>query len=488
MKQKIVITSVMLILLANSAATVSANSSATLMGANEVKRETMLGSPLTTSTTAADHVPDQPVMSAGDQATTGKKLPASFVAARPLVEISRLTLADVQSRAVSDSFNLTLLHLKFFALESKRSDLKMQADRMITRWPMDTYRLPDTPEKIVNHPAYQIPPDATWEQLLWLGPTVETNTVVNGLMSSVTEIVYGMNDMLQAQRNELELTVKQLERDRWNTELDLDEAKEGIKLNITSQYVQLLALREQKKLHEEALQLLHKEYNRLRALQDQGVAAADHMRGLQFKISQQTTEVEVQNMNYRLALLQLCFDLGLRYDPSMVLADVEPVEVRLPPRKQTEEIVTRSHEMKRKWNELKQAWWEQANTKSSNPHGHSYLAANVALTVAQTKQAQVQLIKLIDATYSETDHTYQLYKAAQAEVNEAAANYTVVQRRFQLGSVPSYELNQASFQRQQAEAKLKLLQLQYVMLMSKVGAMEKGYIFASDIAATSKME
>ncbi|MDK8180260.1 hypothetical protein [Paenibacillus sp. UMB4589-SE434] len=457
MNKKTVMALIVLALFANSAATAWAGSS-----------------------TITNNVLDQPVKSSGDQATKDKKLPASFVASRPLVEISRLTLADVQSRVISDSFNLTLLHLKFYALESKRSDLKTQADHMTMSWPMDTYSLPDTPEKILSNSAYQIPPDATPEQLLWLGPTVETNTVVNGLTSSVREIVYGMNDMLQAQRNELELTIKQLERDKWNTELDLDEAKEGIKLKITSQYVQLLSLQEQKKLHEEALQLLNRERKRLLTLQGQGMAAADNMRGLQLKISQQTTEVEVQRINYCLALLQLCFDLGLRYDPAIELEDVEAGEVVLSNRKNTEEILARSYEMKRKWNELKQAWWEQANTKTFNAYGKSYLGATMALTVAQTKQANVQLIKHIDATYSETDHTYQLYKTAQAEANEAAIDYAIVQRRFQLGSVPSHELNQASFQRQQADMKVKLLQLQYVVMRSKVEAMEKGFIFASN--------
>ncbi|MCG7407042.1 hypothetical protein MH117_06395 [Paenibacillus sp. ACRRX] len=457
MNKKTILASIVLALFASSAATAWADSS-----------------------TSINNIPDQPVMSTGDQATKDKKLPASFVASRPLVEISRLTLADVQSRAVSDSFNLTLLHLKFYALESKRADLKTQADHMTISWPMDPYQLPDTPEKILSHAVYQIPPDATPEQLLWLGPTVETNAVVNGLTRSVSEIVYGMNDMLQAQRNELELAVKQLERDKWNSELDLVEAKEVIKLKITNQYVQLLSLQEQQKLHEEALQLLNRERKRLLALQGQGMAATDNMRELQLKISQQTTEIEVQRINYRLALLQLCFDLGIRYDPSIVLADVEAGDVVLPNRKSTEEILSRSYEMKRKWNELKQAWWEQANTKTSNAHGKSYLGAIMALTLAQTKQTNVQVMKHINATYSEADHTYQLYKTAQVEANEAAANYAMVQRCVKLGSMPSHELNQAGFQRQQADMKVKLLQLQYVVMRSKVEAMEKGFIFANN--------
>lgn len=487
MNKKVVMAPLVLALLANSAATAGAGSSP-IQGTIPSSNNAVQGKVMTEGSTVqgkvpTNNIPYQPMMSSGDQATAGKKLPASFVVSRQLAVISRLNLSDVQSRAVTDSFNLTLLRIKLHALESKRADLKTQANRISTSQTINSYTLPDTPEMILGNANYQIPPDAAPEQLYWLGPTIETNTVVNGLMSGVKEIINGMNDLLKSQRNELESAVKQLERDGWNTELDLEEVKEGIKLQMTGQYVQLLSLQEQMKLHEEALQLLNKEQNRLQALQGQGVAATDDSRKLQLEMSKQTGGLEVQRTNYRLALFQLCFDLGIRYDPDMILEAVELDEAALPSRKDTEEILARSYEMKRKWNELKQATWEHGNTKTSNSHGKSYLSANVQLANKQAEQANAQLTKQINATYAEADRACQLYKTAQLEANDAAADYDALQRRFQLGIVPVYDLNQSSYHRQQVDTKVKLLQLQYFAIISKVEAMERGFILAGGTEA-----
>lgn len=138
--------------------------------------------------------------------------------------------------------------------------------------------------------------------------------------------------------------------------------------------------------------------------------------------------------------------------------------------------MARSYEMKRKWNELKQASWEHNNTSTSNSHGKSYLNANVQLATKQTEQANAQLTKYINATYAEADNAYQQYKAAQLEANDAAADYDVLQRRFQLGVVPLHDLNQSSYQRRQTDTKVILLRLQYFAFISKVEAMERGFI------------
>ncbi|UNK16002.1 hypothetical protein MNQ98_15750 [Paenibacillus sp. N3/727] len=476
MYKNAVMASLVLALLATSTATAWADSG-TIQGTISSSNNTVQGEVMTEGSSA------QPVMSSGDQATTGKSLPASFVASRQLAAITRLNLSDVQSRAVNDSFNLALLRIKLHALESKRSDLKTQANRTSTSQTIDSYTLPDTPEKILDNVNYQIPPDAAPEELFWVGPTIETNSVINGLMSGVKEIINGMNNLLKSQRDELGIAVKQLEREEWNTELDLEEAKEGIKLQMTGQYVYLLSLKEQMKLHDEALQLLNKEQNRLQALQEQGVAAADDSRGLQLEMSKQTRELEVQRTNYRLALFQLCFDLGIRYDPDIILEDVALDEVTLPNRKNTEEILARSYEMKRKWNELKQASWEHSNTNTSNSHGKSYLSANVQLATKQAEQANAQLTKHVNGTYVEADNAYQQYKTAQLEANDAAADYDALQRRFQLGIVPLHDLNQSSYQRKQADTKVILLRLQYFTIISKVKAMESGFILAGGTEA-----
>jgi len=428
-------------------------------------------------------IPSQPVMSSGEQATPGKKLPASFVASRQLVAMSRLNLSDVQSRALTDSFNLALLRIKLHALTSKRAELRTQANNISASRPTDSYLLPDTPEKILGNENYQIPPDAAPEQLYWLGPIIEANTVVNGLMSGVKEIINGMNDLLKSQRDELGITVKQLERDGWNTEIELEEAKEGIKLQVTGQYVQLLALKEQMKLHEEALQLLIKEQDRLQAMQVQGVAAADERRGLQLEISKQTRALEVERTNYRLALLQLCFDIGIRYDPDIILDDITLNEVTLPNRKDAAEILARSYEMKRKWNELKQASWEHSNLKTSNSYEKSYLSANVQAANSQSEQVNTQLTKHIQATYAEAENAYQVYKTAQLEASDAATDYDALQRRLQLGIVPLHDLNQSSYKRQQADTKVNLLRLQYFTITCKVEVMERGFILAGGTEA-----
>ncbi|MFD1952757.1 TolC family protein, partial [Paenibacillus thailandensis] len=157
----------------------------------------------------------------------------------------------------------------------------------------------------------------------WLGPVVENNAITNGLMQGMIGMIEGMNGLIASQRNQAEVAAKQMENNRANTELDQAEAKEGIALQMTGQYIQLLGERKQIELLEDYIEVLEGDVAKAEALQQAGMASADDIEQLQRQIAAQKDSLKTVSNNYQLGLVQLSFDLGIAYNPDVSL---EPVE------------------------------------------------------------------------------------------------------------------------------------------------------------------
>lgn len=414
----------------------------------------------------------QAVTEDGKEATTDKRLPSTFVNPRALAELDRLNLQTALSQAIDSSFNLSLLQLKNTALITQQKDYKAQIQGLeyAKRMPIP---LPVTPEGILENKKYLIPADAEPQLLFWMGPVMEINTVFNGLMSAQVE---SMNEMVISQRVQLESAVKKLVHEKLQSALDLEEAVQGTKLQVTGQYIQLLSLKQQAALLKEGLQVLDLELNRQEILVGQGMMTAENYRNLEAERNNQGVELDKMLANYRLGLLQLSFDLGIRYNPSMMMEEIPLPEVKPVIRKSSEDILVHSFELKRLWNTLNQARRDQKFTPTPNAYARESLGQIVQMTEEEIKQTKIQLNQNINAVYAGADDVYRQSLSAQREVDKAAFDFANVNRRFEAGSVPQRDLNNARFMVQQAETKAGLLELQYFGILGKIEAMEKGLI------------
>ncbi|WP_334077678.1 TolC family protein [Paenibacillus sanfengchensis] len=412
----------------------------------------------------------------GHHAETGEKLKTSFVDSGNLVSIKHWDLDTIIKRAIDNSYNLSLLNMKLTALKQNESNLKDQK-KELDKAKMDTgsgsYSLPTNPDEIMK--KYFPPDQMPTEPPLWLGPVIETNTVVNQVMNGVGGIASALNKQLQSQREQLEQGLEKLNTEQSNTLLDLEMAKDGAELQITSQYVQLLSLDKQIELAEQYLELLKRDEHKASVLQEEGLASSETVMNAQRAISDQEEQLESLRANYQLALIQMCFDLGIVYDPEIALEDIEytPQPVT---RKDTEALLENSYDMKKQWNAIVQAKNEEYGTDAANDHQEDYLNTMTRISEQQAEQTRVELSKKISKTYSDADTAYRAYRTAEKDLAEANQDYTHMEARFNNGLVSHYDFYKYGFTLTQQELARDLTRLQVYMANKAAHKMEEGLI------------
>lgn len=404
-----------------------------------------------------------------------------------LEDVTSINLELAQNKAIRDTSNIALLQLKQVALQTKLMDLRNQESKMGNSQGMSSYALPDTVEKILSHPSYQIPEDAQMEQMLWLGPTVEINAVVNSLFSGLQSVVDGMNEMVAAQRAELAASAKQLELDGLNTQIELAEAKEGIKLQITGQYLQLLDLKHQLDLYKVGLELLEYDRDVVATLIEQGMAVDEDFTNIELEWKKTKKDIGIIEKNYQLALLQLSFDLGIRYNPNLVLEEVtiEPTEIE---RKSTEQIFTKLFELNTLKNKLNQSLWELSHTRTTNSYGKDYLTQMVQLDLAQEKIKKKQLTAAIEANYVNAEHAYKQLMFAQLPLQQSLSAYDKQLTRYELGLITIKDVKKANYELEEVKAKQYQALMNYYYSNAKVKAMEQGLIVSTPSLSSDSQE
>ncbi|MFD1954240.1 TolC family protein [Paenibacillus thailandensis] len=405
-------------------------------------------------------------------ATASEPLDPSFVAGGQLEQVSELDLDTALSLATGNSTNLLLLQLKYEALDAKQKDLSSQAEDMETT-DTDPYFLPGSPGEIMS--KYGITGDNP-SDLLWLGPVTENNKVTNQLMAGMVTMADGMNELIASQRNQAEVAAKQMENDKWNTELDQAEAKEGIALKMTAQYAQLLAQRQQIALAEEYSAVLASDLSRALKLQAAGLASGDDIDDLKEASAAQDEQLQTLRNNYLLGLAQLSFDLGIAYNPDLALKDIEFEVPAAAKRTDTETLLAASFEMKRLYNDIAQAEWEQKHTSTQNSAGRKYLAVNVEIARQQAEQAKADLSKQIDAVYTSADNAYLNYASKVRSGKEGLAEYEKMKLRYNGGFISKHDLTKYELQLKQNDTETAVAKLQAFVQTKQVEAMERGFI------------
>ncbi|CAH0121240.1 MULTISPECIES: TolC family protein [unclassified Paenibacillus] len=422
------------------------------------------------SSFAAD---DDNVTRSGYTATTGEQLGSSFVGSgNQLLPLKRLDLDKVLDLALHNSYNLRLLGMKLTALSQKERSLQKQKDKLDdSTIPIGSGSLPATPEELKA--VYGIEDDGETE--LWLGPVSHTNQAVNQVMQGMSGIAAALNQQIASQREQVKLALDQMETEQSDTLIDMEKARTGAQLQITSQYVQLLSLDKQIDLNERYLKVLIGDYDRAVTLKQEAIGSAEDIRAAQRLVRDQEKQLDTLRDNYKLALVQLCFDLGLAYDPEITLQEIsynpEPVT-----RKDTTKILANSYDMKHQWNAVFLANNQEIHTNAPNEDEENYLYTMTRIANVQAEQTSLELSKKISKTYSDAETAYKAYQNAAEDLTDTQVDYANMEVRYKNGFVSRYDFNKYGFTLTQQEAALDLTRLQAFMADQAVKAMEKGLI------------
>ncbi|MFD7523590.1 TolC family protein [Paenibacillus chitinolyticus] len=414
-------------------------------------------------------------------ATTDKPLNKDEIRLPALEKVSKLTLDTVLERTLNNSYNMKLLYLKTAALGSKSSDLKNQSENLYGG-SFEGYKLPASPQDYMTPEAmkkYQIDPTkATPDSFFWIGPVVETNTVLNKVIEGQGQMVNGINQILQAQREQMKTTSHQLDTDMWNNLLQTDEAIEGIKLQVTAQYVQLLGSKKQISLMHEYKGVAEKEMKRAQVLSDAGLASPEDVETARKAVNKIGDDIQTLENNYRLGLVQLCFDIGVEYTPDLLLEEPAAVSENVQPvvKTDTETLLANSFKLKMDHNGIDEAIWQQQNTVTKNTYGGQYQSVNTGIAYQKQEQTKAELVKKIYATYSDAENAYQTVLNEQRNLKDAQADVAKMKIRYENGFVSKHDFDKFSFKLQQAQTTLEGARLKYFALVRKAEAMDRGFI------------
>lgn len=409
----------------------------------------------------------------GKEATLKEVLKDSFIDSGTLMPIKRLDLDKVLKLSLDHSLNYRLLTLKLTAVKLNEGSLKEQQKELnnASGGAGSSYTLPESIEEIQE--KYGEIPE---EMLPSLYPTLETNMVVNQLLNGVGNIADAMNKQLQGQRDQLILALMQIEMEQANTVLDLEEARIGIKLQVTSQYAELLSLDKQRTVAEEYLEVLKADLRKAELLQEMGMTSAVKVTEAQREIQKQEQQLDGLKNKYELALVQFSFDLGIVYDPNIELADLPEFTPQPISQLKRERILEKSFEMKRQWNSIILAKHQESHTRTTNEDQEDLLELNVRIAEQQAEKTRIELNKKIDELYSNADLAYKAYENAVNDYNNAKQDNIHMTKRFDNGLISRHDYDKSAFMLTQQELAKELARIQLYVVERSVDALEEGFI------------
>ncbi|MBP1155368.1 MULTISPECIES: TolC family protein [unclassified Paenibacillus] len=399
----------------------------------------------------------------------------AYVTATALDTVSSIDLPTVLKRALDDSNNLTLLHLKYGALNAKENDLKLQMDSLQGASFPAAY-LPNTPAEMTaatNAQGVQLIP----AENLWIGPmTTVTNHAINQLIQGMGAMNAGMNSMISQQREQMKTAAHQLSTDQRNTLLQQDEAREGIRLQMIAEYVKLLGMKKQIAFMQDYQTMLEKEITKAALFEQQGLASSEDVLTATKALAKHKDDMTVLHQNYRLALLQLSFDIGISYDPNLELREIEILSLNPIVETNTNILLENSYQMKISANNMEEASWQSGYSVSKNVYGEQYLGLNHAIAGTKNSQMQLELTQKIQATYTDVKNAYQSCLAEQRNMEEVKADLDKMKLRYEVGVISHHDLRKFELKIRQSETSLEAAKLKYYVLREKAMAMEKGFI------------
>jgi outer membrane protein TolC len=314
------------------------------------------------------------------------------------------------------------------------------------------------------------------QEELWLGPVSGTNKVINQMLLGQAAMVSKVNDFISAQREQMKSAAHQLESEQKNTLLQTEEAKEGIRLQLTQQYVQLLAYHKQLVLMNEYQQVLDREYKRASLLRTEGLASEEDLRSVTKQLAKYKDDVFSVKNQYQLALVQMSFDLGIKYDPAIVLVDLPTAPISPIAEQDTNTLVQNSYAMKAVNNQLEEAQWQSDTTVTQNVYGDAYLDQQTAIAAVKRSQARIDLSKKVSAVYTEAKQAYEAYLTEERNLADLQADVAKLQARYQYGIVSLHDVQKFTFTLKQGQFALDLARMKYAVLTRKAEAMERGLI------------
>ncbi|MGO4890662.1 TolC family protein [Anaerobacillus sp. MEB173] len=395
-----------------------------------------------------------------------------------------LSLKFVLEKAEEDNSNLLLLQYQWEVLKNQKEQTRSDRDSVQG----DIRELRDEIDKIDNdyndalRDYLQRVSDIETEYgdedskekedaLKELEPLENALTVYNEQKSALIK----QREALETQLDQYAKGIKQLEIEQTKSTIQREEAKEGIKVMVTSNYINLLMIEEQLKLSQQSLDLLNKELKALETHQRVGLASVSDVRKLNREIETRKKEHDKTIRDFQFELAKFTFDLGIpyQYQANMKLKPVTVKVKELQKPKKYETLIHDSFQMQIADQNLYLAQYNYDNTSAYyEREQHRY---NVKIAEEQIKQLEKDLEKKIDTLYYDLDDAIDSYEDAKRNLEYVKQDIQDLATQYRLGLVSKHDYEKAFIEVEQAQFEVAMAEKNYFMMLQLIEAMKKGF-------------
>lgn len=373
--------------------------------------------------------------------------------------IKELNLEDVIRRGIENSKNLTVLQLN---LEVSKNEL-LKTDYDKNKATRDIKKLEDRIDDLKKE-----------REGLEGDGKIENGKDRIELQDTI--------EKLEDEIKSLETAVTRLESGQLQLQMQEEEAKEGARVMLTSNYTDLLLLQEQINFTKKSLQNAVNDVNKHQLLYKLGRVSQEKLSNVQIAKEDVQRQLEQQEKSYRQTLADLSFKIGVAYQPDMVVKPIgfQPVDFAKPGNYSS--LIENSYKMKRTQKALETAILDRNDVYNEYEKGDStiydkvdqdYKVKIAEQTMASTKD---ELQTSIEQLYRNGEDSYSSYKEAVRQLEIKKKELEVLKIRYKLGRVSKYDYKHAQISLQAAELTVYEAKVQNYTIQQSIEALQKGYI------------
>lgn len=380
-------------------------------------------------------------------------------------EVTELTLEDVISRGIENDRNLKVLQFNLEATNNQLLDTtydKKDLERDIKKLKDKIDDLKDEKDGLE-------------------GAAKSMNFQERkGAMDSLETL----EDSIQS----LETAIEQLQTGQLvPLQLQQEEAKEGVRLMLTSAYINILSLQEQMDLTQKVLESAKKDVYKAEQMYNVGLGSSEDIR--KAKVSQTNTEKQLEELekNYNHTVADLSFDIGVSYNPEMVIQPIQFEAATVTKPEDYRTLIDNTFKVKRAEKSLESAiigrdhaYREYEEDDKVGEDVSIYELAQHDAKVEAAKETLVQTKEDIETSIEQLYYDAEIanfnYEEGLRKLEDAKRDVAVLETQYKVGLVSKFDYESALIQLDQAELAVYTASVQNFIIQEKIKAFENGYI------------
>lgn len=287
---------------------------------------------------------------------------------------------------------------------------------------------------------------------------------------------------LEKEIESLERSVQQMENGQLQLQFQEEEAREGVRLMLTSRYTDLQLLQRDISYSRLMLESAKKDYNKQQTLFKLGRISQEAFRQAEEALVNAEKQLAEKEKKYRQSLSDLSIDIGISYNKEMVLKPINIVLEELERPEDFASLIDESYKMKRAKMDYESAVlerdqvyedFEQGDATKYEKENQDLLFQMAELNLESTKR---DLQNSIEQLYRNTENSYDHYQEAVRQLEITQKEMDLLKVRYNLGRVSKFDYEQALLILDAANLKVYEAQIQHFNLELSVEALQKGYI------------